>query len=172
MVLLSVTERAQRVRVLVSDVDGILTDGRVWLNHQGEESLSFWVQDGLGIRSLQKKGILFAVISGRFHAALPSHFERLGVEHCYFSAHDKVSVLHAFLKKVHLTPDEVAYIGDDTNDVGVMKTVMLSATVLGAHERVFQYAQYVCRCPGGQGAVRELCDLLLDAHQRETGHEH
>jgi 3-deoxy-D-manno-octulosonate 8-phosphate phosphatase (KDO 8-P phosphatase) len=153
--------RAARVRLVLLDVDGVLTDGRLYYGPEGEALKAFDVKDGHGI-VLLRGHVDFGVISGRPGKASQRRLEELGVKHLVFGERDK---LEGYARLAHLgVPDaEVAYMGDDVNDVPLLRLVGLAACPADARPEARDVAHLVCRAPGGRGAVRELCDLILRA---------
>ncbi len=153
-------ERARRVRLLLLDVDGVLTDGRLWYGPEGEVMKAFDVKDGHGI-VLVRDHVQLGVISGRPGLAR-RRLEELRFQHLVFAQRDK---LDGYAQLAHLgIPDaDVAYMGDDVNDLGLLARVGLSACPADAHPAVRAAVHLVTQAPGGRGAVRELCELLLRA---------
>lgn len=164
----SVTERAADIRLLVLDVDGVLTDGRLYFSAQGEELKTFHVRDGAGIVQLLRAGLQVAVISGRDSRAVERRMAELGIAWVRQGVHDKLSALRELLDILGLGPQAVACVGDDTPDVPLLEAARLAIAVADAHPAARERAHYVTRLRGGQGAVREVCDLLLGA-RRESG---
>lgn len=160
-----VTERAGDIRLLVLDVDGVLTDGRLFFSAQGEELKAFHVRDGAGIVQLLRAGLQVAVISGRDSRAVERRMAELGVTWVRQGVNDKLAALRELLDILALGPQAVACVGDDTPDVPLLKAARLGVAVADAHPAVRECAHHVTRLPGGQGAVREVCDLLLQARR-------
>ena len=154
------------IRLLILDVDGTLTDGRLYYGPGGEALKVFHVRDGLGIQQLGRAGVQVAVISGRSSKMTSVRCRELGVEHVVQGAVDKVAAFEKLRKKLKVAVSESACVGDDTTDVPLMKAVKLAFAVADAHEDALSAAHVVTSLPGGQGAVREVCDYLLDARQR------
>jgi 3-deoxy-D-manno-octulosonate 8-phosphate phosphatase (KDO 8-P phosphatase) len=155
-----------RIRLLVLDVDGVLTDGRLRYGPDGEQEKVFHVRDGFGIRSLAAAGVTIAVISGRDSAAVARRCADLGIRDLRQGVADKAAVLAELLAQLRLEPRECACIGDDTPDVPMMRQVGLAFAVADAHADARRAAHRRTRLPGGAGAVREVCDLLLAARAR------
>jgi 3-deoxy-D-manno-octulosonate 8-phosphate phosphatase (KDO 8-P phosphatase) len=153
--------RAARIRLVLLDVDGVLTDGRLWYGPQGEALKAFDVRDGHGI-VLVRDHVDFGVISGRPGGTTQKRLEELRFKHLVFGERDKLA---GFAKLAHLgIPDDaIAYMGDDVNDLPLLAKVGLSACPADAHPDVLGKVHLVCRREGGRGAVRELCDLLMRA---------
>ena len=154
---------AAEIALVVLDVDGVLTDGRLWYGPDGETFKAFNVRDGHGIKSLVAAGVAVAVISGRRSAALTARMRELGVADVAQGVGDKARALAELLKRKAVDPRRVACLVDDTPDLGLMAAVGLPAAVADAHPDVLAAARHVTRAAGGHGAVREFCDYLLAA---------
>ena len=152
------------IRMLVLDVDGVLTDGRLHFGPKGEALKLFHVRDGLGIQQVAKAGIEVAVISGRKSKMVDVRCRELGISHVFQGAKDKVAVLEKLCARLKIEPSECACVGDDLPDIPVMRKVALAFAVADAHSEARHAAHLVTRLPGGHGAVREVCDYLL-AHR-------
>jgi 3-deoxy-D-manno-octulosonate 8-phosphate phosphatase (KDO 8-P phosphatase) len=159
-------DRARAVRLLVLDVDGVLTDGTVYYSANGEELKAFNIQDGLGIKILQAAGLEVAIISGRGCAALEARAQNLGIRHLYQGVERKLAAFEELLRNLRLTPGQTACMGDDLPDLCLLERCGLAITVAEAPEVVRARAHYVTRRPGGRGAVREACELILEAQDR------
>jgi 3-deoxy-D-manno-octulosonate 8-phosphate phosphatase (KDO 8-P phosphatase) len=157
-----VTKPAE-VSLVVLDVDGVLTDGRLWFGPDGEALKAFNVRDGHGIRMLIAAGIGVAVISGRRSSAVTARMRELGVSDVAQGVGDKARALAELLKRNAIESRKVACLVDDTPDLGLMGAVGLPAAVADAHPDVLALAKYVTKSRGGEGAVREFCDYLLTA---------
>jgi 3-deoxy-D-manno-octulosonate 8-phosphate phosphatase (KDO 8-P phosphatase) len=158
-----VLERAGRIRLLVLDVDGVLTDGRLYLSPTGEELKVFHVRDGSGLVAVQRAGITVAIISGRDSAAVSRRAAELGIRHVRQGVVDKGAELDRLLTELGVEPVETACVGDDTPDLPMLRRVGLAVGVADAHPALLEAAHWITRAPGGRGAVREVCDLLLSA---------
>ena len=156
-------EAADRIKLLVLDVDGVLTDGRLWFGAEGEALKVFHVRDGAGIKALQAAGVTVAIISGRVSPAVTRRAAELGIRHVRQGADDKAAALAELLRETGVAASLTACIGDDTPDLAVMARVALPIAVADAHQAVLAAAHHVTRLGGGQGAVREICDLLIEA---------
>jgi 3-deoxy-D-manno-octulosonate 8-phosphate phosphatase (KDO 8-P phosphatase) len=154
---------AAEIALVVLDVDGVLTDGRLWYGPDGETLKAFNVRDGHGIKSLVAAGIGVAVISGRRSAAVTARMRELGVADVAQGVGDKARALAELLKRNAVDPRRVACLVDDTPDLGLMAAVGMPAAVADAHPDVLAAARHVTRAAGGHGAVREFCDFLLAA---------
>jgi 3-deoxy-D-manno-octulosonate 8-phosphate phosphatase (KDO 8-P phosphatase) len=157
--------RLEKIRLLILDVDGVMTDGRIIYDDRGGETKAFDVKDGHGLKLLQRAGIRVGIITGRQSAVVDRRAAELGITLVYQGAKNKLLPFRDILQKTGLTADQVAYVGDDLPDLPVMRLAGFAATVADAMEVVKPHAHYVTAHPGGRGAVREICDLLL----RETG---
>lgn len=163
---MSLKERALRLKLLLMDVDGVLTDGSLYYTRGGEEVKVFNVHDGLGIKLLQGAGITTGVISGRESRALKNRLEELGVEEVFMGRLEKSSVLSEILTKRGLREEEVGFIGDDLVDIPVLERVGFPVAVRDAPRRVRELAAYVTTKEGGRGAVREVAELILKLRSR------
>lgn len=153
------------IEVLVLDVDGVLTDGTIVVNSDGSESKFFSVLDGHGILLWRRAGLKVAFLSGRLSQPTKHRAEELEVDYVFQDCHDKLDALKEFLSQQGLTPDRIAYIGDDLPDLPVIRYVGFGVAVADAVDEVKRYADYVTTCPGGKGAVREIIEYIL----KETG---
>ncbi len=158
---MSLKERALRVKLLLMDVDGVLTDGRLYYTEHGERVKVFSVHDGLGIRLLHRAGITTGVISGRESPALEKRLRELGIDEIFMGRSEKGEVLRSLLEKRGLSPEEVAFIGDDLVDIPVLREVGFPVTVASAPPEVQRVCVYVTMREGGRGALRELAELVL-----------
>lgn len=156
---------AAEVTLLILDVDGVLTDGRLWYGPDGENHKSFHVRDGHGIKALLEAGIGVAVISGRRSAAVAARMRELGVADVAQGVGDKSLAVAELLARRAVDAQHVACLVDDTPDLGLMAAVGLPAAVADAHPKVLAAARHVTRAAGGRGAVREFCDFLLAARE-------
>ena len=161
--------QAQGVQVAFFDVDGVLTDGGLYLSDNGESLKRFHILDGLGIKLLQLAGITPAVITGRDCAALRTRLAALGVTHVHYGTEDKAPAAARTLAALGLDWGRAAAIGDDWPDLPVLRRCAFAAAPANAHAEVKAVAHHVTRAPGGHGAAREFCDLLLVASGRYAG---
>jgi 3-deoxy-D-manno-octulosonate 8-phosphate phosphatase (KDO 8-P phosphatase) len=161
-----IIKRASTIRLLICDVDGVMSDGLIYMGNSGEELKAFNVRDGYGIRCLLTSDIEVAIITGRRAKLLEDRCQTLGITHLYQGQSDKLLAFQELLDKLSLSPDQVAYIGDDLIDWPVMARVGLSVAVADAHPLLLGRANYVTRIAGGRGAVREVCDLILIAQEK------
>lgn len=156
-----VMAKAEKIRLLILDVDGVMSDGLIFMGNNGEELKAFNVRDGYGIRCALTSGIEVAIITGRKAKLLEDRCVTLGITHLYQGQSDKRIAFKTLLADLAVSADEVAYIGDDLIDWPVMAEVGLSVAVADAHPMLLPRADYVTYINGGRGAVREVCDLLL-----------
>ncbi|HET7687726.1 MAG TPA: HAD hydrolase family protein [Candidatus Macondimonas sp.] len=155
--------RARRIRLVVFDVDGVLTDGRLYFSPEGPEMKVFHARDGFGIKLLARHGIAVAVISGRDSPVVLRRMNALGVTHVYQGNENKLPILRQLLGELTLPPEQCAYVGDDVIDLPPMALAGLACTVADAHPAVRQAAHWVTQAGGGQGGAREVCDMILAA---------
>ncbi len=156
-----IRERASRIKLAVFDVDGVLTDGKLWYTADGHELKAFNAHDGLGLKRLLANGVEVAIITARLSHVVTERMAELGVAHVYQDQKDKRACLERLLHALRLGGDQVAYTGDDLPDLAAMQTVGLSIAVANAHHWVREHAHWRTRLGGGCGAVREVSDLIL-----------
>lgn len=154
-------ERAGNITWLVMDVDGVLTDGTIYVTDMGHEIKGFYVQDGHGIKLWQRTGRHTAVITGRSSTAVTTRCADLGIDLVYQAAKVKMAVFRTFLQESGAAPEQVCFIGDDLVDLPVFREIGLAATVADAAPEAREEAHLVADRPGGRGAVREIIDFLL-----------
>ncbi len=161
--------KAAPVKLLLLDVDGVLTDGTITYTHEGTEIKSFHTRDGFGIRLLQEAGVAVGLITARTSEAVRRRAEDLKLAHVYQGCRNKIEAYRELLAKLALAEREIAYMGDDWLDLPLIRRVGFSVTVADGVHEVRQVADYVTTRPGGRGAVREICDLIIAAKglQRE-----
>ena len=152
-----------RIQLLILDVDGVLTDGRLYFAARGEALKVFHVRDGHGIKLLMAAGVAVAAFSGRRSRAVAARMRELHVPHVVQGCNDKVAALHRLTQRLGLDPLNCACICDDTPDLPLMSAVGLGCAVADAHPVVLSAAHWIAKANGGQGAVRELCDAVLRA---------
>lgn len=157
------TERAKKIKLVVFDVDGVLTDGRLIIGDDGLEYKCFNTQDGLGMKLLKASGVEMAIITGRTSNVVTKRAESTGVMHFYQGVDDKLLAFEDLLQKTGLPLEACAFMGDDVVDLPPMRRAGLALTVPDAHALVKQYAHYITRYDAGRGAVREVCELILRA---------
>jgi 3-deoxy-D-manno-octulosonate 8-phosphate phosphatase (KDO 8-P phosphatase) len=153
--------RAQPVRLVILDVDGVLTDGGLYFSEQGESIKRFSVLDGQGIKLLQRAGIVLAVITGRDSAALRNRLTALQIAHAVFGTEDKLPAAKKLLAQLGFSWEQTAMMGDDWPDLPLLLRAQLACTPANAHAENRAIAHFTSRYEGGRGAVRELCDLIL-----------
>ncbi|GMW06961.1 MAG: HAD hydrolase family protein [Gammaproteobacteria bacterium] len=161
--------RAAGVRLLILDVDGVMTDGRLHYDPDGREFKSFHVRDGFGLKRVMEAGIEVAVISGRRSGAAAGRMADLGIRHFMLGREDKGAALDELLAKLGIGADAAACVGDDVPDLPVMRRVALAVAVADCHPSILSAAAWRTSLPGGAGAVREVCDLLLAARANPAG---
>jgi 3-deoxy-D-manno-octulosonate 8-phosphate phosphatase (KDO 8-P phosphatase) len=159
----SVVEKAKKLKLLILDVDGVLTDGKLFFDNDGNEYKSFHAQDGHGIKMLRQTGVEVAVISGRKSKSVALRMKNLGIEHVYQGHENKIAAFNEIIELLGITPDQAAHVGDDVIDLPVMVRVGLAIAVNDANFAVKQHADWCTTLPGGQGAVREVCDFIMQA---------
>lgn len=157
----TIQSRAANIKLLLMDCDGVLTDGHLWvLEHDGDQK-AFFAHDGLGIELLHRGGLKSGVISGRLSGALERRARGLGMTYLKLGFEDKAQVFADVIVEAGVAEQEVAYVGDDLNDIPLMRRAGLAVAVADASEETKAYAHYVTRLNGGNGAVREVCELIL-----------
>lgn len=156
-------DRAAAIRLAVFDVDGVLTDGRLWYSEEGRELKAFHVHDGLGFKRLLANGIEVAIITARMSHLVTERMAELGVAHVYQGQKDKLACLNLLCEALRLPLQHVCYTGDDLPDLRAMLATGLPIAPANAHPWVAERAQWRTRRSGGDGAAREVCDLLLHA---------
>lgn len=159
-------ERARRLRLMLFDVDGVLTDGRLWYGPAGEALKAFHVLDGHGVKLLQQGGIAAGILSGRSSGAVALRAAELGVAHVLQGVEDKRPAFDRLLARLGLQAAEAGYMGDDLPDLPVLSRCGLACAPRSAHAEVRRGAHYVADADGGRGAVREVCDYVLRAQGR------
>lgn len=159
-------EQAKNIKCLICDLDGVLTDGFLYIDNHFNELKTFHIHDGVGLKLLMASGIEVAVITGSSNAVVDHRMQQLGIVHYYKAQLDKQETYKKLKQTLNLTDDQFAYIGDDIPDIPIMRQVGLSATVADATYQVKEIAMWQTTLPGGRGAVRELCDLILNAQNK------
>ncbi len=158
---MSLKDRALRIKLLIMDVDGVLTEGGLRYTGEGETIKTFNVHDGLGIKMIQRAGMITGVISGRRSSALETRLEELGIEEVFMGKYEKESVFEDIISRHRLGEEEVCFVGDDLVDIPLMKRAGFPVAVKNAPDYVKEHAIYVTIREGGKGAVREVTDLIL-----------
>lgn len=158
-----ILERAARIRLVIFDVDGVLTDGSLYLSDSGEEYKAFHSRDGHGIKMLQRTGVQVAVITGRTSNVVIHRMRDLGVSLLYQGSIEKLPVFENLIEQLGVEPDHVAYVGDDVVDLPVMRRVGFAIAVQDAHPLVKKHAHWQTPNGGGRGAARDVCELIMEA---------
>lgn len=156
-----VRARAAKIKLMAFDVDGVLTDGSLYYGHDGREYKVFHSRDGHGMKMLQRSGVEIAIITARSSQAVAHRMANLGITHVYQGALEKLPAFQQLITALRLDPQQVAYVGDDIVDLPVMTRVGLAIAVADAHEDVHRRAHWCTRMPGGRGAARDACELIM-----------
>ncbi len=159
-----VLKKAARIKLVIFDVDGVLTDGSLFFGDDGQEYKAFNSLDGHGIKMLQKYDIRCAIITGRTSKVVEYRMRNLGIDLLYQGQENKLEAFEHLLNRVKLEPDQVAYVGDDVVDLPVMRKVGLAIAVQNAHSWVVSHAHWQTPSSGGHGAARDVCEMLMEAH--------
>lgn len=154
-------KKIKNLKLLILDVDGVLTDGRLFFDHEGREYKCFHARDGHGIKLLRQSGVEVAVISGRNSPSVSLRMQSLGVEHVYQGHENKRAAFAEILQTLQFNPQQVAHVGDDVLDLPIMTQVGFAVAVADANFAVKNRADWCTESAGGQGAVREVCDLIM-----------
>ena len=154
------------IKLLIMDVDGVLTDGTISVSSDGSETKHFNVRDWTGIKYLQRVGIQTALVSGNESDAVARRAEYIGIKEVHQGAKDKLPIISDMIRRLGLKPEEVAYIGDDLTDIPAARGVGFSVAVADAHEELKSCCDHVTEAPGGRGAVRELAEAILKAQDK------
>ncbi len=158
-----ILERAGRVRLLIFDVDGVLTDGSLFVGDDGQEYKAFHSRDGHGIKMLQKHGVIVGIITGRTSQVVEHRMANLGISHVYQGKLEKLPAYEELIASLGISPEQTAYVGDDVVDLPVMRRVGLAIAVQDAHPLVKQHSHWQTPSSGGRGAARDVCELLMEA---------
>jgi len=159
----NIRERAAKIRLLIFDVDGVLTDGSLFLGDDGQEYKAFNSRDGHGMVMLQETGVRLAVITGRTSNVVQMRMESLGITHVYQGYRQKLPAYEELRARLSLEDAHIAYVGDDIVDLPIMRRVGLAVAVGDAQALVRERAHWCTQAPGGRGAAREICELIMDA---------
>lgn len=159
----TLSERASKIRLVLFDVDGVLTDGSLFYGDDGQEYKAFNSRDGHGMVMLQKSGVQIGIITGRTSEVVNLRMKGLGIELVYQGQRDKLPAYEELKARLGLTDEQIAYVGDDVVDLPVMRRVGLAIGVADAHAEVRQRAHWCTQAPGGRGAAREICEFLMQA---------
>lgn len=161
--MLDILEKAKRIRLVILDVDGVLTDGSLYVGDDGEEYKAFNSRDGHGMVMLQHNGVEIAIITGRISKVVEHRMSELGIQHVYQGRKEKLPAFRELLSRLEIPAHDTAYVGDDVVDLPVMAQVGLAIGVQDAHPLVKRHAHWLTASPGGRGAVREVCEMIMDA---------
>lgn len=159
----TIWQQLQHIRCVIFDVDGVLTDGRLYYDNHGNEFKAFHAHDGHGMKMLQSAGIPVAIITARQSTLVTKRMQDLGIEHVFQGARDKLAAFETLLARLSLSAEQVCYVGDDSLDLPVMRRCGLAIAVANAQPINKKYAHLVTEHKGGEGAAREVCELILDA---------
>ena len=163
MKMQAIVEKAIKLKLLILDVDGVLTDGKLFFDNEGNEYKSFHARDGHGIKLLRQTGVEVAVISGRKSNSVALRMKNLGIEHVYQGHENKRAAFNEIIEKTGIEPEQAACMGDDLLDLPIMTRAGLAIAVADANFAVKQRADWCTTLPGGHGAVREVCDFIMQA---------
>ena len=158
-----ILKKAACIRLVIFDVDGVLTDGSLYLGNNGEEYKAFNIKDGLGMKMLMESGVEIGIITARSSSLVAQRMESLGITHIYQGQHEKLPAYEQLIEKLGLEHEQAAYVGDDLIDLPLMRRTGLAVAVQDAHSLVKQHAHWQTPSPGGQGAAREVCELIMKA---------
>jgi len=160
-----ITAKARRIKLVLTDCDGVLTDGGVYYSERGEEMKRFNIRDGMGVERLRHHGVATGIVTGEISPSVRTRAAKLKITELHLGIKDKATLLHSILERLGLQADEVAFIGDDTNDVEVLALVGLAACPGDATIFAQQVSHYQCIAPGGHGCFRELAELIIASQQ-------
>jgi 3-deoxy-D-manno-octulosonate 8-phosphate phosphatase (KDO 8-P phosphatase) len=160
--------KSRKIKLLLLDVDGVLTDGRIFLDNQGNEIKAFHVRDGHGIKLAQRAGIIIGIITGRKSEVVNIRARELGIQEVHQGSIEKIAVYESLIKKYGVQDAEVAYVGDDVVDLDIFKRAGFAVTVADADPAVKPYVDLITRAEGGRGAVREFINLILKNRGKPT----
>ena len=155
--------KAENIKLVIFDVDGVLTDVKLLFDEHGNEYKRFHSRDGLGITLLRETGVEVAVISGRASKSVAQRMASLGIERVFQGQRHKLIAYESLRVELNLEPEQIAHVGDDLLDLPLMRRVGLSIAVADAHPSILPFAHWVTGKPGGEGAAREVCDFIMDA---------
>ena len=164
-----ILDKATKIKLLVFDVDGVLTDGRLIVDDDGKESKAFYSKDGLGIKMLQQTGVQVAVITARTSNVVIHRMQNLGIKHIYQGQLDKLPAFEKMLTELDISAEQAAFVGDDVIDLPVILRAGLAITVADAHPLVIQHAHWQTPQCGGRGAARDVCELIMQAQETLEG---
>jgi 3-deoxy-D-manno-octulosonate 8-phosphate phosphatase (KDO 8-P phosphatase) len=158
-----IMQKAANIRLVIFDVDGVLTDGSLFLGDDGQEYKAFNSRDGHGMKMLQASGVDIGIITGRTSKVVEYRMESLGIRHVYQGQLDKLPAFEELLQHLGLTPEQVAYVGDDVVDLPILIRAGLAIAVQDAHNLVKQHSHWITPSPGGRAAARDVCELIMQA---------
>lgn len=158
-----ILERASRIKLVIFDVDGVLTDGSLYIGDDGQEYKAFNSRDGHGMVMIQQTGVTLAIITGRTSEVVRIRMEGLGIEHVYQGKRDKLPAYEDLKQALDIADEDIAYVGDDVVDLPIMRRVGLAVAVADAHPLVQRHAHWLTGSPGGRGAGRDVCELVMEA---------
>ncbi len=158
-----ILERARDIRLVIFDIDGVLTNGSLFIGDDGQEYKAFNSRDGHGMKMLQASGVDIAIITGRTSEVVKHRVRDLGIRYVYQGQHDKTRAFDDLLERLHIEPRQIAYVGDDVVDLPVMARVGLAIAVQDAHPFVVRHAHWQTPHAGGCGAGRDVCELIMEA---------
>jgi len=158
-----ILDKAAHVKLVIFDVDGVLTDGRIIIGDDGQEYKGFFTRDGHGIKMLQTTGVEIGIITGRTSKVVEHRMASLGIKHVYQGRLEKLPAFEQLIAQLRVVPHEVAYVGDDVVDLPIMRRVGLAVAVQDAHPLVVQHAHWQAPHGGGRGAARDVCELIMEA---------
>jgi len=158
-----IIQKTKQIRLVIFDVDGVLTDGHLFFDQNGVEYKSFNAKDGQGLKLLMQSGVQVAIISGRKSAAVEIRMKNLGIQHVYQGHENKIAAFESLCSDLNLKPEQVAHVGDDLPDLALMSRAGLGIAVQDAHQEVIKRADWQTQLPGGRGAAREVCDFIMKA---------
>jgi 3-deoxy-D-manno-octulosonate 8-phosphate phosphatase (KDO 8-P phosphatase) len=159
----SILDKARAIKLLVLDVDGVMTDGSVYFTSDGDEFKAFNIMDGLGIKLLQRTGVQVAIITGRTSALVQRRAKDLGIEELQQGREDKLVALLELSERAQIPLKHIAYMGDDLPDLAAIQRARLGITVPASIDFIKRHADFITSCQGGKGAVREVCNLIMTA---------
>lgn len=162
-----IIEKAKKIQCVICDVDGVLTDGLLYIDNYGNELKAFHIHDGVGLKLLMAAGIEVAIITTSRNAVIDHRMQQLGIHHYFMGQLDKQAAYQQLKSRLNLNDDAFAYIGDDLPDLPIIRQVGLGVAVANAVTPVKEFANWHTQLPGGRGAVRELCDLILNAQNKQ-----
>jgi len=162
----NILNKAEKIKLLILDIDGVMTNGQLFLDDNFIQTKAFHVRDGFGIRQLIKEGLQIAVITGRESKLVSERIRELGIQYLFQNSPDKLPIYKNLLKNLNLQPENTSFMGDDLIDLPIMTQVGLSACPKDAYPFVLKHSDFISQYKGGKGAVRELCDLILHSKNR------